>query len=195
MDHPARQFAAMMTVVIAFPLFLSWLLIHPFASLWRKLGGFSYIFILLFLAGTIAVIHKFYNVHQDLQYFGTSAITVWLSIPCFLLAVIMAAYYYKHLDIGILIGLPEITRENYPGKLLTEGIYSRMRHPRYVGAFVFVLGLALVANSPISYTVAFLLVPLIYIIVIFEERELKKRFGSEYEKYSRKVPRFFPKIF
>ena len=50
---PARQFAAMMTVVVAFPLFLSWLLVHPFASVWRKLGGFTYIFVLLFLAGTI----------------------------------------------------------------------------------------------------------------------------------------------
>ena len=195
MDHPARQIAAMMTVGIAFPLFLSWLLIHPFASFWRKLGGFSYIFVLVFLAGTITAVNKFYNVHEDLQYFGANSITVWLSIPCFCLSVIMAAYYYKHLDIGVLIGLPEITRENYPGKLLTEGIYSRIRHPRYVGAFFFVLGLALVANAPISYFVAFLLIPLIYIIVFFEERELKKRFGPEYEKYCRKVPRFFPKIF
>jgi protein-S-isoprenylcysteine O-methyltransferase Ste14 len=192
---PARQIAAMMTVVIAFPLFLSWLLIHPFAYAWRKLGAFTYIIVLIFLAGTIAGIDKLYNVHEDLLYFGANYITAWLSIPCFIIAVIMAAYYYKHLDIGILIGLPEITRENYPGKLLTEGIYSRIRHPRYVGAFLFVLGLALVANAPISYVVAFLLIPLIYIIVFFEERELKKRFGPEYEKYCREVPRFFPKIF
>ena len=195
MDHPVRQIAALMTVVIAFPLFLSWLLIHPFASSWRKLGGFSYIFILLFQAGAITTIYKFYNVHEDLQFFGANSITVWLSIPCFVMAAVMAAYYYKHLDIGILIGLPEITRENYPGKLLTEGIYSRIRHPRYVGAFLFVLGLALVANAPVVYIVASLLIPLIYIIVLFEERELKRRFSLEYEKYCQKVPRFFPKIF
>ena len=108
---------------------------------------------------------------------------------------VLAFYYYKYLDLGILIGLPEITKDNYPGTLLTEGIYSRIRHPRYVGAFFFVLGLALLANSPIPYIVIFLLIPLIYIIVLLEERELKKRFGAEYEKYCRDVPRFIPKIF
>ena len=45
MDHPVRQTAAMMAVVIAFPLFLSWLLIRLFASVWRKTGGFTYILV------------------------------------------------------------------------------------------------------------------------------------------------------
>jgi hypothetical protein len=36
---PARHFAAAMTVVIALPLFLAWLVIHPLAGLWRKIGG------------------------------------------------------------------------------------------------------------------------------------------------------------
>jgi len=192
---PVRHVAAMMTVVIALPLFLSWLLIHPFASVWRKLGGFTYIFVLFFLVGTITGINKLYKVHEDLLYFGTNYITLGLSVPCFILAVIMASFYYKYLDLGILIGLPEITKHNYPGTLLTEGIYSKIRHPRYVGSFFFVLGLAFLANSPIPYIVAFFLIPLIYIIVIFEERELKKRFGPEYKEYCQEVPRFLPKIF
>ena len=192
---PLRHFAAMMTVVVALPLFLSWLLVHPLASVWRRLGGFTYIFVLFFLIGTISGINKLYNVQKDLQYFETNSITVGLSIPCFIFSVIMASFYYKYLDIGILIGLPEITKDEYPGTLLTEGIYSKIRHPRYVGAFFFVLGLALLANSPVPYIVAFSLIPLIYIIVFFEERELRKRFGLEYEKYCQKVPRFFPKIF
>ena len=190
-----RHFAAMMTVVVALPLFLSWLLIHPLASVWRKLGGFTYIFVLFFLVGTISGINKLYNVQGDLIYFGTNYITDWLSFPCFILAVVMAFFYYKYLDLGILIGLPEITKDNYPGTLLTKGIYSKIRHPRYVGAFFFVLGLAFLANAPVPYIVTFFLIPLIYVIVIFEEKELKKRFGLEYEKYCQKVPRFFPKIF
>jgi protein-S-isoprenylcysteine O-methyltransferase Ste14 len=192
---PLRQFAAMMTVVVALPLFLSWLLIHPLASAWRKLGGFTYIFVLLFLIGTISGINKLYNVQKDLLYFETNSITVGLSVPCIIFALVMASFYYKHLDLGILIGLPEITKDNYPGKLLTEGIYSKIRHPRYVGAFFFVLGLALLANAPVPYIVTFLLIPLIYVIVFFEEKELKKRFGLEYQKYCQKVPRFFPKLF
>ena len=191
---PVRHVAAAMTVVIALPLFLSWLLIHPLAGLWRKIGGFTYIFVLALLAGMIVLLDGWYDVQADLIHFGPNTITVLLSIPCFIVSVVMATYYYKHLDLGILIGLPEITREQYPGTLLTEGIYARIRHPRYVGAFIFVLGMALVANSPIPYIVAALLIPLIYVIVFFEERELKKRFGAEYEKYCQKVPKFFPKI-
>jgi protein-S-isoprenylcysteine O-methyltransferase Ste14 len=187
--------AAMMTVVIALPLFLSWLLIHPLAAFWRKLGGFTYLFVLLFLVGSIAGLEKLYNVHEDLLYFGPNYITVWLSVPCFIVSVVMAYFYYKYLTFGILIGLPEITQEDYPGTLLTEGIYSRIRHPRYVGAFFFVLGLAFLANSPVPYIVTFFLIPVIYIIVFFEERELYKRFGSEYKKYCQEVPRFLPKIF
>jgi protein-S-isoprenylcysteine O-methyltransferase Ste14 len=190
-----RHFAAMMTVVVALPFFLSWLLIHPLASVWRKLGSFSYIFVIFFLIGTISGINKLYNVQEDLLYFESSAIAAGLSVPCIIFALVMASFYYKHLDLGILIGLPEITKKNYPGTLLTEGIYSKIRHPRYVGAFLFVLGLALLANAPVPYIVTFFLIPLIYVIVVFEEKELHKRFGLEYEKYCRKVPRFIPKIF
>ena len=32
-----------------------------------------------------------------------------------------------------------------------------------------------------------------YFIVVLEERELRDRFGSTYEEYSRRVPRFFPR--
>jgi steroid 5-alpha reductase family enzyme len=189
-----RHVAAAMTVVIALPLFLAWLVIQPLAGMWRKIGGFTYIFVLAFLAGMIVLLDGWYDARADLIYFGPNPITVLLSIPCFIVSVVMAAYYFRHLDLGILIGLPEITREQYPGTLLTEGIYARIRHPRYVGAFIFVLGLALVANALVAYIVAASLIPLIYVIVFFEERELKKRFGPEYEKYCQNVPRFFPKI-
>jgi len=189
-----RYFAATLTVVIAPPFFLSWLLVHPLAAFWRKLGIATYFFILVFLIGCILGISALYEIQQDLLYFGKSQVTVWLSIPCFIIAVVMSCYYYKYLTVGILIGLPEISRDDYPGTLLTQGIYSKIRHPRYAGAFFLLLGWALVANAPVPYIVAMSLIPVIRIIVYFEERELTRRFGSEYEKYCSKVPRFIPKL-
>lgn len=190
-----RYFAATLTVVIAPPFFLSWLLVHPLATFWRKLGSATYFFILIFLIVSIIGISALYDIQQDLLYIGTSQLTVWLSIPCFIIAVVMSYYYYRYLTVGILIGLPEISRGDYPGTLLTEGIYSKIRHPRYVGAFFLVLGWAFVANAPVPYIVVLSLIPVIRIIVYLEERELTRRFGSEYEKYCREVPRFFPKLF
>ena len=77
-----RLVAAMVTVVIALPLWLSWMLIHPLVSVWRKLGGVTYIFVLFFLIGVMTGIYKLYNVHDDLQFFGTNYLTVGLSVIC-----------------------------------------------------------------------------------------------------------------
>jgi len=189
-----RYFAAMLTVVIAPPFFLSWLLIHPFAAIWRKLGSATYFFMLIFLTASIIGLSSLYGIHEDLLYFGLNYVTAALSFPCFFLAAAMAIYYRKYLTPAILIGLPEISQEDYPGTLLTEGIYSKIRHPRYVGAYFFILGWAFLANSPVPYMVAAALLPVIYIIVLFEERELHKRFGSEYKQYCQEVPRYLPKI-
>ena len=38
-----------------------------------------------------------------------------------------------------------------------------------------------------------LLVPLGYLVFVFEERELIDRFGEEYRKYQREVPPFIPR--
>ncbi len=100
----------------------------------------------------------------------------------------------KHLTFGILSGLPELSKEQYPGTLLTEGIYAKIRHPRYVEVFLAVLAYAFAANYLAPYVLALVSVPAIYLIVILEERELKKRFGEAYEEYGRRVPRFIPRM-
>ena len=78
------------------------------------------------------------------------------------------------------------------GKLLTEGIYGTIRHPRYVKLVLFILAYSFLANYLASYAVAFLTVPILYLVVLLEERELAERFGSAYEEYCDRVPRFFP---
>jgi len=37
------------------------------------------------------------------------------------------------------------------------------------------------------------LVPLGYLMIVFEEQELIDRFGEEYRKYQQEVPRFIPR--
>ena len=44
------------------------------------------------------------------------------------------------------------------------------------------------------YLVFLLTLPVIHIIVLLEEKELKERFGRDYEAYCRRVPRYIPKI-
>ena len=55
------------------------------------------------------------------------------------------------------------------------------------------LGFALVANYLLVYVWTALSLPLLSLIVGFEERELHRRFGPAYAEYCRRVPRFVPR--
>ncbi|MCH7490282.1 MAG: isoprenylcysteine carboxylmethyltransferase family protein, partial [Gemmatimonadetes bacterium] len=112
---------------------------------------------------------------------------------CAAFGITIAVKRKKYLTTAILAGIPELSRGGEKGKLLTEGIYGRIRHPRYVEALLGVLGYALIANYLGMYILFVLTVPAIYFIVVLEERELRDRFGSAYEEYSERVPRFFPR--
>jgi protein-S-isoprenylcysteine O-methyltransferase Ste14 len=108
-------------------------------------------------------------------------------------AVLLKRSVVKQLRFAALSGIPELSKEKYPGKLLTEGIYGRVRNPRYIEALLWVMVYALFANYLGAYIVVVLSLPLIYFVVRLEERELRERFGTAYEEYCRQVPRFVPK--
>ena len=56
------------------------------------------------------------------------------------------------------------------------------------------IGNALVVNMLGVYIIIVLLIPALYFTILLEENELIDRFGDNYVKYSKSVPRFFPKI-
>ncbi len=79
--------------------------------------------------------------------------------------------------------------------LICEGPYSMCRNPLYLGTFLMGLSVAVFLES-LTFSAAFLLASWIYLstTVPAEERRLQKRFGSEFSKYAREVPRFFPRL-
>jgi protein-S-isoprenylcysteine O-methyltransferase Ste14 len=75
-------------------------------------------------------------------------------------------------------------------KLITTGIYSCMRHPMLFGLTLLPLGWALLLGS---LTFIIIIAPIeiafiIIMVIIFEEMEVKKKFGLAYKNYSEKVP-------
>lgn len=189
-----RYFVALILVVSLPMLFLYWLLIHPLIKFWRVKGvHLTYTVILTVIA--IGMIGLF-SIRQELLAidFGTSYPLLIVGILCLVLAGAMRFAIQKHVTTKILLGLPEIAPDRYPRSLITDGIYARVRHPRYVQLLVALLGYALIANHLASYIAVALWLPAIHVIVALEEKELLEHFGESYAKYRLRVPRFMPKI-
>lgn len=79
------------------------------------------------------------------------------------------------------------------GKLITTGIYSRVRHPIYLGLILVSLGIVLTNGSVIKFGFWVLLVFLLIFKMKFEESLLIKTYPG-YKQYQEKVPGIFPKF-
>ncbi len=78
--------------------------------------------------------------------------------------------------------------------LVTDGVYSRMRHPQYTGLFVIVFGEGIVHWPTIVSVAAFPIIVLAYTLLARkEERQMVEKFGDEYREYRRHVPMFIPR--
>jgi protein-S-isoprenylcysteine O-methyltransferase Ste14 len=75
-------------------------------------------------------------------------------------------------------------------KLVTSGIYSCMRHPMLFGLTLLPLGWALLLGSPTFITIIAPLEMLfiIFMVTVFEEMEVKRKFTNEYASYRQHVP-------
>lgn len=78
------------------------------------------------------------------------------------------------------------------GVLATSGPYAYVRHPQYVGFVLVLLGF-LVQWPTILTLLMFPVLVLMYVrLARLEEREVRAKFGEQYERYASQVPGFFP---
>jgi protein-S-isoprenylcysteine O-methyltransferase Ste14 len=188
-----RHVVAVFLLVSLPPGLLLWFAIHPFVRFWRRLGpGWTYAVLSLPIVGIMVAL---FAVRDRLlaSDFGTSYPLMALAVVSAAGALVIAIKRRKLLTPRVLAGIPELSPEGRQGELLTEGIYARIRHPRYVELLLWVLGYSLFANYLALYLAFLLSLPVVYLIVVLEERELRDRFGAEYDEYRRRVPRFFPR--
>ena len=82
-----------------------------------------------------------------------------------------------------------------PKELVVSGLYNYVRNPMYVGVFLVILGHFLWFEflNLLIYAVG---VGFIFhaFVTLYEEPNLKNRFGVDYEDYLRRVPRWIPKF-
>ena len=81
-----------------------------------------------------------------------------------------------------------------PRKLVVRGPYRLLRNPMYLGAGATLLGAALYYESAALAAYAAVFLVLMHALVRgYEEPMLRQTFGREYEKYCRRVGRWWPR--
>ena len=188
----ARYFVAVLLVASMPPAIVWWYLVHPFVGFWRRMGAraaLSVVGALMLAAAGALVWARDALVGRDL---GTSWPLTGLGVVLAVAAAALGLRRRRYLTTRILSGIPEL--EGDGGNLLTQGPYAVIRHPRYVEVVAAVFAYASFANYAGSWVVALATLPALHGVVLLEERELAQRFGSAYDEYRRRVPRYVPGV-
>ncbi|MCD6109503.1 hypothetical protein J7J83_01985 [bacterium] len=80
--------------------------------------------------------------------------------------------------------------KNDRNKLITTGIYGKIRHPEPLAYFLALIATSFLIHSASIFVFALLLVPMMFAKSIIDEQYLRFIF-PEYEKYVKKTGRFF----
>jgi protein-S-isoprenylcysteine O-methyltransferase Ste14 len=118
---------------------------------------------------------------------------IQLAIGVVCLVVGLWLFYRSHADLGDYWSVTLEVREQH--RLVTGGIYRRLRHPMYVALIVFAFGQALVIPNWFvgpMYLAAMLV--LFFLRVGPEEAMMREQFGAEYDAYCAATKRLVPGV-
>ena len=189
-----RYYLALLLVVLVPPIVVFWCAVHPLAAVWRWVGpwaAYSVLLGIVFVLGWGCFLLREVLTGRDL---GTHLLPLVLGFSLYLISIPLEIQIRKYLTLKTLVWWQELAPNGMESKLLKEGIYGRVRHPRYVSTMVGMVGFALLTNYSGVYVVVALTLPGLYLITILEERELLVRFGEEYRRYQEEVPRLIPRL-
>lgn len=111
-----------------------------------------------------------------------------------ILSVIVIAGSFFTFDIKEFLGIGKIISRNKKTIISKHGFYGIVRHPMYLGGFVFFL--ALMTHTPLAQFLGYLILAVYMIIgTVREDRRLANELGEEYRSYQKEIPMFLPKLF
>lgn len=170
-----------------------WLIIHPFATLWRSRSCSPHRVLLpawigmwlIFGVSTAPARHfVLYRRH-------------WTLIPA---AFLLALGFWIYIQSGKgfswihLSGLPEIRSDAQNQTLIISGLHNHVRHPIYLGHLCEMLAWSLATGLLVCYVLMGFAVITGAFMIRMEDRELEQRFGDSYRNYRARVPAILPRI-
>lgn len=119
----------------------------------------------------------------------------WLMVGGQILALIGLAASLWQTSLLHFLGLAQLLAEPSAksGALSVRGFYAWVRHPLYTFSLLFLWLTPAMTTNVLTTYILFTLY--FYIGSIFEERRLLAEFGSAYQDYQQRVPRFIPLTF
>jgi protein-S-isoprenylcysteine O-methyltransferase Ste14 len=114
----------------------------------------------------------------------------WLGIVIAIPPLFYLAWVHRHLDTQWSIAL-ELQEDH---KLITSGPYSRVRHPMYLGIFVYTTGLILIASDLLVFVFFAFSIWVNYRRIPSEEQMMIEQFGDEYREYVKRTGRLLPRF-
>lgn len=141
--------------------------------------------------GTVTVVLPYYILGRSFAF-----VSQFWSLPQsggFVLLLLGLGVYLRCLWDFVVAGRGLPSPVDHPKNLVVRGLYRYVRNPMYLGVLSILLSEVLVSGSLalLQYTALWLLVVNVAVLV-YEEPNLKSRFGQSYDQYCRHVRRWIP---
>ncbi len=157
-----------------------------------RISGNTYrvLYNLFALVTLVCLIFSHFSVASRLLFthnYFTLLSSIFFIITGFGIMLVCIIKYFKQLS-----GLISTKKDKDIVVLETSGVHSYVRHPLYLGTFIFLTGLFL--WSPLVSNLIAVLIIIVYTIIgiHFEEQKLLAQFGNNYKKYQQDVPMVLP---
>ena len=91
----------------------------------------------------------------------------------------------------VLVSSSQTRRRSYEMReaFIQSGLYAYVRHPEFLGHMLITISLISMAQHPISIAIGSVLILLLFIEIMEEEKRNIEKFGEVYKDYMRRVPR------
>jgi protein-S-isoprenylcysteine O-methyltransferase Ste14 len=122
---------------------------------------------------------------------GDHLVVRWVGVALF--AVGMGLVFWSGVALGKLYSGDVTLQEGH--RLVTDGPYRYVRHPRYSGAILIGLGLSLTFDSWLGLVGSAAFIAIILFRIRDEEALMGEAFGSEWEAYCERTPRLIPFLY
>jgi protein-S-isoprenylcysteine O-methyltransferase Ste14 len=179
---------AAIVLFLQLPIPLYWFVVHPQVKFWRRHSRAVYIVGLAssWLPVTIAMFVFHRRVFRP-GWTSPGALALGLALIIFEGWI----FWRVHRDLGTsrLVGKTELSGA---GEIERGGIYAQIRHPRYTGSFLAIVGACFLAGTRAMWMVSAAWLVLMLVAILLEEREMRARFGAAFADYCSRVPRFLP---